>query len=68
MLNDELEVTVDGISHAFSSLNDEARKQVANLQFVEGEIVRLNNKLAVCHTAMAAYKKALSDAIPRTAQ
>lgn len=64
----ELEVTVDGISYPYSALNAEARMQITNLQFVDAEIARLNNQLAVCHTARSAYNKALNDLLPRTPQ
>lgn len=67
-MEEKTEVTVDGISYPFSALNAEARRQISNLQFVDAEIVRLNNQLAVCHTARSAYNKALNDLLPRTPQ
>ena len=67
-MEQELEVTVNGTSYRVADLNDEARSQVSNLQFVEGEIARLNAKLAVYLTAKMAYENALRDALPRSLQ
>lgn len=68
MIEEQVEVTLDGVSYPLSALSVEAQAQVANLQFVEAEIVRLNNCLAVYQTARNAYKSALNDLLPRTAQ
>lgn len=67
-MNEEVEITVDGISYPFSALGEPARAQLASLQFVEAEIERLNAKLAIYQTARNAYKNALNELLPRTAQ
>jgi hypothetical protein len=64
----EIEVTVDGISYRLSDLGTEARNQVANIQFVDGEIARLQARLAVYATARNAYQQALQQAVPRAPQ
>lgn len=68
MIEEQVEVTVDGVTYPYAKLNDEARRQVANIQFVDAEIVRLNNLLAVMQTARNTYQKALNEQVPRTAQ
>jgi hypothetical protein len=68
MIRNETEVTVDGVTFRLDQLSAEARAQVASLQFVQAEIERLNNKLAVYATARNAYQKALFDLVPRLAQ
>lgn len=68
MIEPEIEVTLNGVSHKLSSLSDEARAQVTNLQFVDNEIARLNAKLAVYATARKGYQDALQQLLPRTAQ
>ncbi len=68
MMEEELEITVDGISYKYSQLSEAARAQVANLQFVDAEIVRLNGLLAVMQTAKNTYNSALNELLPRTSQ
>lgn len=68
MPDEEIEVTVDGISYRLSDLGPEARNQVANIQFVDGEIARLQARLAVYATARNAYQQALQQAVPRAPQ
>ncbi|WP_229211504.1 MULTISPECIES: DUF6447 family protein [unclassified Duganella] len=68
MMDDELEVTVDGVSYKVAELSAEAQGQVANLQFVDAQIADLNAKLAVYQTARNAYQAALQQLLPRTRQ
>lgn len=68
MMADQLEVTVDGVSFRLDQLNTEALAQVASLQFVDAEIARLNNQLAVYTTARIAYQNALRNCVPRNTQ
>ncbi|RFP12189.1 hypothetical protein D0T23_18160 [Duganella sp. BJB475] len=67
-MDDELEVTVDGVSYKVAELSAEAQGQVANLQFVDAQIADLNAKLAVYQTARNAYQAALQQLLPRTRQ
>jgi methyl-accepting chemotaxis protein len=67
-MDDELEVTVDGISYKVSELSDEAQQQVNSLQYVEAQITDLNAKLAVYQTARNAYQAALQQLVPRARQ
>ena len=50
---------VNGLSYDLDALSDEARAQVANLQFVDAEMARLKAQLAVFQTARNAYVQAL---------
>jgi hypothetical protein len=68
MMDEELEVTVDGISYRFSELSAEAQAQVTNLQFVDAQMANLNAKLAVYQTARNAYQAALQQLVPRATQ
>lgn len=67
-MNDEVEVTVDGVTYRFSELSEEAQEQVNNLQFVDQEMAKLNAQLAVFQTARNAYQSALQQLVPRTQQ
>lgn len=66
MMDDEEEVTVDGVSYKVASLNAEAQTQVNNIKFVEAEIAALQSRLAVYTTAKIAYENALRQALPRS--
>lgn len=67
-MDDELEVTVDGISYKVSELSTEAQNQVTSLQFVDAQIADMNARLAVYQTARNAYQAALQQLVPRTRQ
>ncbi len=64
MTDNEKKVVIDGNEYLLSSLSDEAKAQIANLQFVENEIVRLKARLAISSTARLAYQAALKNALP----
>ncbi|SFL49007.1 DUF6447 family protein [Rugamonas rubra] len=68
MLNDEVEVTVDGVSYRLGELSEAAREQVTNLQFVDAQMAELNAKLAVFQTARNAYQSVLQQLVPRARQ
>ena len=68
MRSEETEVTVDGVSFRLDQLSEEARAQVASLQFVQAEIDRLHARLAVYGTAKIAYQNALRNCVPRNTQ
>lgn len=68
MMDDELEVTVNGVSYKVRELSDAAQEQVTNLQFVDAQIADLTAKLAVYQTARNAYQSALQLLLPITKQ
>lgn len=67
-MQDELEVTVDGVTYKMDELDEEARQQVTSLQYVDAQIADLQASLAVFQTARNAYQAALSQLVPRTRQ
>lgn len=67
-VDEEVEITVDGVSYKLNELSAEAREQVANLQFVDAQMADLNAKLAVFQTARNAYQSVLQQLVPRLKQ
>ena len=57
------EIKINDKSYDLDKLSDNAKNQIASLQFVQSEIVRLNAKLAAFKTAEIAYSKAIEEAI-----
>ena len=57
------QVQIDGKNYDIDSLSDDAKKNLASLQFVQAEILRLNAKLAAFKTAEIAYSKAIEELI-----
>lgn len=66
MMDDEEEVTVDGVTYKVASLSEEAQTQVNNIKFVEAEMHAMQARLAVYTTAKIAYENALRQALPRS--
>ena len=56
-------IEIDEKDYEFDSLSEEAKSQLAMLQFVDAELQRVNAKAAVLQTARIAYSKALNDAL-----
>jgi hypothetical protein len=54
-------ITIDNKEYEFESLSDKAKAQLSSLQFVDGELARLQAKASVLQTARMAYSKALQD-------
>ena len=52
-------ITVDGIEYKLSDLSENAKAQLANIQFVDAQIQQLNNEWAVADTARMGYTNAL---------
>ena len=52
-------ITIDEIEYNLSDLSDNAKSQIANIQFVDAQIQQLNNEWAVADTARIAYTNAL---------
>lgn len=57
-------VTIDNQPYDLDTLSNEAKGQLANLQFVDQELARLQAQAAVLQTARLAYAKALKEALP----
>lgn len=56
-------VVIDGKEYDTEELSENANAQLTALQFVIGELSRLNSQVAALQTARNTYAKALSDAI-----
>ena len=54
------QVQIDGKSYDLDSLSDDAKKNLASLQFVQTELKRLEAKVAVFKTSEAAYSRVLN--------
>lgn len=52
-------ITVDGIDYNTEDLTDNGKAQFASLQFLEVQMQKLKNEIAVYQTARAAYAQAL---------
>ena len=59
-----LTIKTDKQQYDLESLSDEAKAQLAAIQFVDSEFARLQAKTAALQTARIAYSKALQDALP----
>jgi len=52
-------ITIDDVEYNLRDLSDNARAQLANIQFVDAQIQQLNNEWAVADTARIGYTAAL---------
>lgn len=62
-----LNITIDGKEYDITTFSDEAKAQLASLQFVDAELQRLQSQAAALQTARIAYSKALQEALPAPA-
>ena len=54
-------VTIDDVDYDLNDLSENAKAQLANLQFVDTQLMQLNNELAVSDTARIGYLAALKN-------
>ena len=52
-------ITIDEVEYNLNDLSDNAKVQIANIQFVDAQIQQLNNEWAVADTARIGYTNAL---------
>lgn len=57
-------ITIDNKQYELESLSDDAKSQLASIQYVDSELVRLQAQAAALQTARLAYSKALQAALP----
>ena len=57
-------IKIDGKDYELDNFSEEAKGQLASLQFVDAELLRLVAQTAVLQTARMAYSKALQQALP----
>ena len=58
-------ITIDNKPYELDSLSNEAKAQLASLQFVDAELARLAAQAAALQTARMAYAKALQELLPK---
>jgi len=56
-------IKIDEKDYELDHLSEEAKAQLASLQFVDAELQRLNSQIAVLQTARNAYSKVLNEAL-----
>lgn len=54
-------IKIDDKDYDLEQMSDEAKAQLASIQFVDAELQRLNAQSAVLQTARVAYAKALNE-------
>jgi len=54
-------ITIDNKDYEIESLSEDARAQLASLQYVDAELVRLQAHLAAMQTARNAYARTLNE-------
>ena len=52
-------ITIDDVEYNLDELSDNAKAQLANIQFVDAQLQQLNNEWAVSDTARIGYTNAL---------
>ena len=52
-------ITIDDVEYNLDELSDNAKTQLANIQFVDAQLLQLNNEWAVSDTARIGYTNAL---------
>tara|TARA_Y100001968_G_C19397534_1_gene739183 strand:+ start:1502 stop:1687 length:186 start_codon:yes stop_codon:yes gene_type:complete len=58
-------INIDGTDYNTDDLSDEAKNQLASLQFVQSELKRIEGQMAVYRTAYAAYSAALKNELEK---
>jgi hypothetical protein len=57
-------IKIDNKEYDLDTLSEESKAQLASIQFVEQELVRLQAKVAALRTAKNAYLQALQKSLP----
>ena len=53
-------ITIDNMEYDLANASDEAKAQIANLQFVNEQLLQRNNELQIAETAKIGYSRALN--------
>ena len=59
-------ITVDGIEYHTEDLTDDGKAQLASLQFLEAQMQKLRNEIAVYETARQSYVNVLKSELAET--
>ena len=57
-------IKIDNIDYDLDTISNEAKAQLAAMQFCDQELARLQSQAAAYQTARMAYAKALKEALP----
>jgi len=57
-------IKIDEKEYELDSLSNQAKEQLASVQFVDAELQRIQAQTAVLQTARAAYVSALKESLP----
>jgi len=63
--SNERKITIGDVEYNVDDLSDNAKAQVANIQFVDQQIQQLNNEWAVADTARMGYTNALKSELAK---
>ena len=58
-------ISVDGVEYNTEDLTDNGKAQLASLQFLEVQMTKLRNEIAVFQTAKGAYTAALKSELEK---
>ena len=59
-------VSIDGKDYVLDELSNEAKEQIASLQFVEQQIQQLQNEWEISDTARIGYSNAIKKEVEKT--
>ena len=59
-------INIDGTEYPLDNLSENAKAQLASIQFVDNQLQQLQNELAVADTARIGYTNALKKEIEKT--
>lgn len=65
-VTEEKKVTIDGVEYELDNLSDNAKNQIANIQFVDAQLQQLNNEMAVSDTARIGYFNSLKNELEKS--
>ncbi len=58
-------ITIDDVEYDLKDLSEDAKSQLANIQFVDAQLQQLNNEWAVSDTARIGYTNALKSELKK---
>jgi hypothetical protein len=61
-------LTIDGVEYNSEDLSDNGKAQFASLQFLEAQMQKLQNEIAVFQTAKTAYVGALKEELEKSSK
>ena len=64
MTEEEPTITIDDTDYKLSELSEEAKAQIQSIQFVDAELLRLQNLTAIMATAKVGYQVELKKHLP----